>query len=510
MTSKDLRNGADRRKDGPSFKAQFDALLEAAVDAIILIGTDGRITQFNHAAERLFGYSAEEVIGQNVNCLMPEPYRTEHDGYLHRYQDTGEARIIGIGREVAARRKDGSVFPIELSVGEAKRHGTRGFVGIIRDLTQRKEYEERLRQQSEELRLTFEAAPTPIVICDSGHQVIGANPAMVELLGFAEQELLSRNCREIIEPEDIGIFDAHIGGQAVAESPGIELRLVRRDGSLVYVLVHGGLVYDGDGVPQFRVMSLMDRTSQIAAEREANDLRNRLAHVTRLNTLGEMATGIAHELNQPLSAITNYANASRRLITGGRAELPEIVDTLEKIVVQASRAGEVIRRLRSMLVQREYTREACRVSDLVEDVVHLMELELRERDIRLELDVGGITAEPSLDRVQIQQVLLNLVRNAVDAMAGDGSRPEIRIAIRQAARQVEISVSDNGVGIGEAAAKRLFEPFYTTKPQGLGMGLAICRSIVEAHGGTLGFANNPQGGATFTVSLPVESGRASQ
>jgi two-component system, LuxR family, sensor kinase FixL len=478
---------AERRKGEVPFKAQLDALLDAAVDAIVLIGRDGRITQFNRAAERMFGYGADEVIGQNVNCLMPEPYRSEHDGYIARYLGTGEARIIGIGREVTGRRRDGSEFPMELSVGEIKSAAGHGFVGIIRDITQRREIEDQLRQQGEELRLIFESAPTAIVTTSADFRLLSGNRAWHDLLGYTEAQIADMACSDILHPEDYPRFAAGVA-------------------SLVQAQV-GVIRYSQ--AEHFFILELVDRTAQARAEREAMDLRERLAHISRLNTMGEMATGIAHELNQPLTAISTYAQASRRLIASGRGEPAEIVAALDKIAAQADRAGEVIRRLRAMLVRRESQREHVDSGQLIRDVVKLAEIDLRERNLALSLRIDDGLSTVFVDKVQIQQVILNLLRNGMEAMSEAATTNEIAISTALADDgMLEISVSDSGPGVSEAAAARLFEAFFTTKPQGLGMGLAICRSIAQSHGGDLVFKNNRYGGATFTLRLPISQEEA--
>jgi two-component system sensor kinase FixL len=364
-------------------ETRLGALLDAAVDAIILIDAGGRVTRFNLAAERMFGYAEAEVLGRNVSMLMPEPYRSQHDGYLQRYADTAERRIIGIGREVQARRKDGSTFPIELSVGEFMTAGEllpggqHGFVGFIRDLTERK-----------------------------------------------------------------------------------------------------------------------------AQTREAEDLRARLAHVGRLGTLGEMVSGIAHEVNQPLTAISNYASACRRLVQAGTIDGEDLAGTLEKISAQAERAGQVIRGLRTLVRRRDEQREPLDLNRLIRDVIKLVEFEVRQAGYRIDLGLSEPLPPTLGDPVQIQQVVLNLIRNGLDAMLEKARGDVISIETGVHDGKVEIRVTDSGPGLPPQVQERLFEPFFTTKRQGIGLGLSICKSIITAHRGELTGGPAPAGGATFRVRLP--------
>ncbi len=496
----------ERRKQIPTSKAQLDALLDAAVDAIILISTDGHITLFNHAAERLFGYEASEVIGQNVNCLMPQPYRDEHDGYLQRYLETGQARIIGIGREVTGQRKDGSIFPIELSVGEVSHKDNRGFVGIIRDATRRKALEEQLRQQGNELRMIFESAPTAIAVATLDEIIQSNNRSWQELLGYDNQGDTDLVLSNIIHPED---YTALANGierlkRADIDTWRTQTRLVTEEGTVLPAQVQIGLIRSGDS-PLYLIIELVDQTAQVRAEQQVVLLRENLAHMARVNTMGEMATGIAHELNQPLTAIGTYAQAARRIIETGAADLSDIVQTLDKISAQAERAGEVIKRLRSMLVRSERKRESTDGAQLVQDVVRLAEIDLRDQNVSLRLNVDEDLPPISVDKIQIQQVILNLLRNAMEAMQESASGHEITLSTRVADdRMLEIDVSDLGPGIDDTVAGQIFDTFYTTKKEGLGMGLAICRSILQSHGGDLLFQNNRYGGATFTMRLPID------
>jgi len=369
--------------DSHSYAApEWKALLDAAVDAIIVIDHRGRIETFNSAAEVIFGFSAQEVLGKNVSLLMPEPYRSEHDDYIRNYLETGNAKIIGIGREVQGKRQSGSIFPIGLSVGEIPTDARPKFVGIIQDITERKRSEE-----------------------------------------------------------------------------------------------------------------------------EIHHIRERLSQFGRLSTLGEMAAGLAHELNQPLTAIATYTQACQRLIESGRSDDDEILATLKKCDAQAQRAGDVIRRLRQFVQKRELGRQEVSCEELIRDLAALAEVDARNNGISLTIDVAEGLPKIMVDAVQIQQVILNLIRNGIDAMLNMDQNDEgISVLVTKIENdQIKIAVTDHGSGITEEAEKKIFQPFFTTKPSGLGLGLAICKSIIASHGGVLSFTKNPSGGTTFHFTLPVIS-----
>lgn len=354
-------------------------VVDTAAEAIITISTQGEVESINRSASMMFGYSRDELIGKNIKLLMPWPYMNEHDAYMERYLRTGEKRIIGIGREVSGRRRDGSVFPIQLSVSEFVAKDERKFVGLIRDLT--------------------------------------------------EQQL---------------------------------------------------------------------------AKQEASLHRERLAHVGRVNMLGEMATGIAHEINQPLSAISMYAQSGLRFLDADPPRLDRLRDALEKLSTQAHRAGAVIERMQQFARQRESRYEPIDCNRLMQEVAHLAESEalIRDAEISLEIDtsIGIVTGDP----VQLQQVALNLLRNGMESMESIGHRYGNHILLKTQSEEkgVRVSVIDQGTGVSAAAAEQLYKPFASTKEMGMGIGLSICKSIIHSHGGQLDFANAEDHGATFFFTLP--------
>lgn len=360
-------------------EAHLKSILDTVLDATVVSTREGTIVSFNAAAERQFGYQEQEVIGQNLRILMPEPYRGEHDGYLQRYLRTGEKRIIGIDRVVVGRRKDGSTFPMKLAVGETRSGGETFFTGFIRDLTEREETATRLQE-----------------------------------------------------------------------------------------------------------------------------VQSQLARLARLNEMGEMASTLAHELNQPLSAIANYIHGCTRLLQEvDGAVAARMRDALEETARQSLRAGQIIRHLREFVTKGETEKSAENIRSLVEEAGALALAGSREKGVRTVFDFRPGADCVFVDRIQIQQVLTNLMRNAIEAMQGQLVREMIVRTELTGEDEVAVIVEDTGPGISEEIAADLFKPFTTTKPGGMGIGLSISRRIIEAHGGQMTVSRSEGGGARFRFTLPA-------
>ena len=345
-------------------EAHLQSILDTVPDAMIVIDESGLIRDFSPAAERMFGWHAAEVAGENVKVLMPDPYRSAHDGYLERYYRTGERRIIGKGRVVVGERKDGSTFPLELAVGEMQAEGQRFFTGFIRDLTERQQAEARLQE-----------------------------------------------------------------------------------------------------------------------------LQSELVHVSRLTALGEMASALAHEINQPLSAIANYLKGSRLLLMREEVQHERVAEAVERAAAEALRAGDIIRRLRDFVARGETERTIESLPKLVEEASALALVGAKEHGIRVQYEFSPAIDLVLVDKVQIQQVVLNLVRNAVDAMA-----------------ESEFSKRNLTILIEQAALTKVFNRFYSERPvqqfgDHSGLGLAISKQIVEAHGGRIWVRPAPDGGAEFGFTV---------
>ena len=503
-------SGAASRTNATAAEGNFRALLDAAVDAIIVIDHAGDISEFNLAAERIFGYRADEVIGQNVSLLMPQPYHEAHQRYVDSYNRTGEARIIGIGREVRARRKDGTSFPCDLAVGRVDAAGPPRFVGFIRDITARKLAEEQLKRSEAELRLAQQLAnlgnyvshldrSEPDYFSPQLYRILGLDvgSSVVTIADFLEHWVHPADVAKVREG-----FDELDRGTGTMD---VEYRVILRDGSTRHLHHIAQAVYDITGKATKHIGTVHDVTERRHAEDEARVLQERLTHFARLSTMGEMAAGLAHEINQPLSAIATYAQACQRMIRLPGHDPDDVIQALQQINAQALRAGEVIRRLRNFVKNREVTREPIDCNRLLEDLRTLAETDARLNNVRLRIESEGSLPTVYADPIQLQQVVLNLVRNAIDAMADvpEHRREVVLSSRRNEDGEVEVTVADHGTGLAPEATDHLFNAFFTTKSGGTGLGLAISRSIVRAHGGRLWHTPNEGSGACFHFTLPI-------
>ncbi len=490
---------------------EFQAVLDAVVDAVVIIDQDGTIDLLSHAGERMFGYQEEEVIGQRIDAFLPEPYRSEHRRSVESYLEAGDSRLMGIGREVLAQRRDGSVFHAEFAIGPVKDLQPPHFVALIRDITVRKRAEEALRRSESQLKIAQELANLGnYVVQLDGQGEDYWSAQLYRILGrkFGEPVLtLEQYLNALVHPADRArVARAHGElNDGDRSSLDIEYRVIRQDATVRHIHHIAQTLYDENGRRLRHVGTMHDITDRRRADDEMRQMQERLTHFGRISTMGEMAAGLAHEVNQPLTAIATYAQACQRLIASGEFDRQEIANALEQIGNQALRAGEVIRRLRSFVKNREVRREPIEANRLLADVLTLAQTDARHHNVRIRVELSAHSPVVDADTVQIQQVILNLLRNSIDAMldvAEHARELTLRTRIDDEG-SVEFMVADRGVGFDESIASVLFDPFFTTKPGGTGLGLPISRSIVRAHGGRLWCAANPGGGARFYFSLPV-------
>ncbi len=359
----------------------LNSILNAAKEAIVTINHHGIMAYANHAVTALFGYELDDLLGCNINMLMPEPDKTNHDQYINHYIQTGQNKIIGSSREVVGIHKDGSKLPLELSITEFKIDNQPFFTGTLRDIRERKSKEASDKQHVEEL-----------------------------------------------------------------------------------------------------------------------------AHVSRLGLMGEMASGISHEVNQPLAAITGYTQACLQIIQSDHPDLNSLSEILSKTHEQTIKAGKIIHRMRDFVKSHKMQRSSININELIIDALALFS-DYKNYDIELKLDLPDDLPTLFADSVHIEQVFLNLVKNSIDAMTELPKKKKKRLVIQTrltAPQKIEVRITDNGPGLTEDQRIHIFTPFFTTKKTGMGMGLSISRSIIEAHHGVLRFNSSRGNGTTFYFSLPTE------
>lgn len=378
--NRNMAKGDDgTRLTGSAGEAHLRSILATVPDAMIIIDEQGLVLSFSAAAEKLFGYSQTEVVGENVSMLMPSPDRDRHDKYLSNYRRTGVRKIIGIGRVTTAQHRDGNTFPIELSIGEARVGSRRIFTGFIHDITERQEAEMRLQ-----------------------------------------------------------------------------------------------------------------------------DLRSELAHVGRVSEMSTLASSLAHELNQPLTAIASYCEGAHDLLDGTLDDvaIATLREALKETASQAVRAGEIVRRMRDFISRGDTEHRVESLRRLIAEANALALAGGGQHPIEVQVELDPSADDVFVDRIQIQQVLFNLARNSIEAMINSPIRSLMISSIAAPAGFVTVSIEDTGSGISETVADRLFQPFVTSKRTGMGIGLSICRTIVESHGGRVWFEEGSERGTIFHLTLP--------
>lgn len=773
-------------------EVKLRAILQSAFDAIIIIDEHGAIESFNPAAEKMFGYSAGDLSGKNINLLMPSPFREEHDHYLQHYLATDERRMIGTNREVAALRKDGSVFPVELTINEIRVGQQRWFSGILRDITERKREKTRYLQKTSELQAIFdtfsdlffrieadsaildyhigraarfpiftekllgkksldvfpqelrsqyqqaieevvatgrplktefrlptaekvnvfevrltpflkkqvivvirditersaaeeivrqsemryhalaEVLPVGIFRTDPAGLYVYVNERWCDIANLQPEETYGKGWAQAVHPDDrIRVFEfwnkairdklpfkaefrfkhrdgviAWVFAQAVVETGRdgeatgyigtitditdriradealrkahleLEMRVEERTadlratnrwlrqmiterrqaeiqlreernfisailetaGALIVVYdadgrivrfnrgcqettgytfqeVNGRLAWDvfmvadevelaraaflelkegklrneyetywltksgekkliswsatalrgADGLAKYVIGTGIDVTDSRKAEEESRQHQAELAHFARLCTMGEMATGLAHELNQPLAAIVSYTQGCVRRLLAGNDNSNQLLEAMQQVTRQAQRAGEIIRRMRNFVSKGEPQRASVHINDILSEVVGMAKIEIKKNNVAVKARLAEHLPSVSVDMIQIEQVVLNLIRNAIEAMGSTepAARSLTITTAKTADRMIEVAISDTGEGLPGGDPDKVFDPFFTTKKDGMGMGLAISRSLIEAHGGKLWAERNSDRGTTFRFTLPI-------
>jgi two-component system cell cycle sensor histidine kinase/response regulator CckA len=477
------------------------SVVYTAVDGIITADESGTIQSFNPAAERLFGYSADEVIGQNLSMLMPEPDRSLHDSYIRTYLETRRNRIIGIGREVQAVRKDGAVFPVELAVSEMLLPGRRLFTGILHDVTHRKAAEAALRETNARLQAIIETSPLAIVTLGLNGVVLAWNPAAERMFGWSADEVLNQVLPVVPEGERADLLELVREGEALL---GVEKRRLRKDGSEIEVTVWTAPLRN----PAGEVSGVMGIYADLTQSRQ---LEEQLRHAQKMEAVGRLAGGIAHDFNNVLTVITGYGQmiADR----AGQDEL--LTEEIGEILQAADHASALTSQLLIFSRRHVVNRESIDLNTVVAKLERMLRRIIGE-DVALSTVPHAELGQVRADAAQIEQVIVNLAVNARDAMP-DGGRLVIETAnveldaaytrghagVKEG-DYVMLAVSDTGRGIPPDVRTRLFEPFFTTKERGkgTGLGLSTVYGIVKQSGGEIWVYSEVGKGTCFKIYLP--------
>jgi two-component system sensor kinase FixL len=482
-------------------------IVESSQDAIFGKTLDGIVTSCNGAAEILFGYEAAELIGGPMATLIPTEFLQEESKLVARvargekiaHYETVRLRRDGVQLQVSM-----TLSPIRDSAGNVIGAST-----IVRDITAQKLRDEEIRAlQSEKTFLAdlVESSNDAIVSRTNDGKISSWNRAAELMFGFSAAEMIGRTATlpPELEAEAKAVTARLHRGEAVIQ---YTTQRPHNDGREIDVSFTASLIRNHDGQIVGTSGILRDITEQKIADANRIALQSELAHVSRLSAMGQMSAAIAHELNQPLSAISNFIGAAMRIIESEPSQSPRLhtaYGAIEKAGAQTFRAAAIIRTLRDFVERRDSARTPQNLSDLIPEAVTLGMLGHKHSNVRLTIELDPATPPILLNRVQIQQVLVNLVRNALEAMAHT-DEPELKISSVSDTLGTRISVRDNGPGFSPEIAGQLFQPFVTTKETGMGIGLRICQSIVEAHGGTIEAAS-AHPGAAFVVYLPHQDG----
>ncbi len=527
----------------------YRLVVETAPDAVISIDERGAILFANPATVRIFGYDPTELIGKPLTVLMPEFLRKLHEKGFSRYLATGQRHINWQGTELTALRKNGQEFPVEISFGELSRDGHKVFTGFIRDISERKQAEEMraaharqiavradvsmafgkeeslktiLRECSEAIVRHLDAAFARIwTLSDDGQMLeLQASAGMYTHLdgphsripmgqfkiGMIAQERKPHLTNDVLN--DPRISDrAWAEKEGMASFAGYPLSVGDRTIGVLAMFSRKAVTPETTETLASGADLIAQGIERKRAQQALQMTQAELARVSRLTTMGELAASIAHEVNQPLTAVTNNSSACLRLLAADNLKPEVLRRALEEIVADGNRASAVVARIRSFIKKEPVEKNRLDMNDVIQEVLALADRELYENRVRLERQLTKALPLVLADRVQMQQVLLNLIMNGIEAMIPVTDQPrslwvESRV---DESGDILVAVRDSGTGLG-SAAERVFTPFFTTKATGMGMGLSISRSLVENHGGRLWAMPNSPIGAVFSFTLPVSAG----
>lgn len=496
------------RRSAQLTNTRLAAIVSSSDDAIIGKTIDGIVTDWNAAAQDIFGYDADEMIGQSISRLLPPGMEDEERKILARIRAGEKVDHF----ETRRLHKNGSIIDVSVTVSPVwDDEGILiGASKVARDITAARRAQTALREREAHLQSVLDTVPDAMVVIDTRGVMQSFSATAEKLFGYSASEAVGKNVSILMPQPYRGHHDSYLARyMATGEKRIIGVgRLVvgqRKDGSTFPMELAVGEMRSGER--RFFTGFVRDLTERQQTQQRLQDLQSELIFMSRFTALGEMASTLAHELNQPLTAATSYLNGARRLLDGGNpSDFATARGAIDSAAEQALRAGQIIKRLREFVARGESDRQPEDLRKLIEEASALALVGVKETGVIVSFDYDMTVGSVMADRIQIQQVILNLMRNALEALQ-EVDRRELKLSTRHVDPEtVEIAVKDTGPGIAPEIAEKLFQPFMTTKAQGMGVGLSISRTIVEAHGGRLWAEPNPEGGTVFYLTLKSAEG----
>jgi two-component system sensor kinase FixL len=484
--------------------SQLELLMESLSGyAIFMVDAQGCVTSWNRSAEQVLGWPAEQVIGQHCSIFLTDANaRSEVMAQLEHARREG--RYVG---EAWQKRADGSEFVANVSITPIASDGgaDMGFAKVIHDVTERRAEERALQRREEHLRSILATVPDAMVVIDDKGIILSFSHAAERLFGYSEAEVLGKNVSLLMPSPDRERHDSYLErylrtGVRRVIGIGRIVTGLRADGTTFPMALSVGEAHAAD--QRLFTGFIQDLTERHDFEARLEKLQSELIHVSRLSAMGTMASTLAHELNQPLTAIAGYGEAAAAILDGAEQPDKEMLrEVVSDMARQSLRAGGIVRRLREFVAKGDIAKSIEDLPKVIEEASALALVGAKEKGVTTHFVFAPDATPVLIDRVQIQQVLINLMRNAMEAMEG---APAKRLCITTALLDpdtVQVCVSDTGRGIDPQVRKHLFEAFNSSKITGMGLGLSICRTIVEAHGGRICAVDGPDGGTEFQFTL---------
>jgi PAS domain S-box-containing protein len=493
---------------------QTRLIIDTALDAVVTMDASGKITSWNKQAQVVFGWNSTEAIGRLMSeLIIPLPQRAAHERGLRHFLATGEGPLLRRRIEITAIRRDGVEFPVELEVMPLKLGEDWAFSAFIRDITDSKQAEQKLRESELNLRQLTETIPEMLWSATPDGGFDYCNARLLDYTGFAAQEMMGNKWTRLIHPDDVEpTMRAWMSCVTSGAQFQVEVRIIHASDRMYRWCVANALpLLDKDG----RILkwhgTVVDMHDWKQAQETLRNTQAELANMTRVMTMGQLTASIAHEVNQPLSGIITNASTCLRMLDADPPNVEGARETARRTIRDGNRAAEIITRLRALFSKRQTTTESVDLNEATKEVTALLLSKLQRDGVVLRCELADDLPPVAGDRVQLQQVIMNLLQNASDAMVGvqDRSRQLLIQTQRDETDHVRLTVRDSGIGLDPQAANRLFDAFYTTKNGGMGIGLAVSRSIIENHRGRIWVEPKEGPGTTLSFSIPAGARLAS-